>query len=84
MRSGGGIRRFAAAAGALLAAGLSAGFNGSAHGAVAIDAGPRRNAHHSDRLDIYLGRWSYARKGKRTAAQIQRAARKKRNRQRRK
>lgn len=45
-----------------------------------VDSGPRRNAHHADRMDIYFGRWSYARKGKRTAAQIKRAARKKRNR----
>lgn len=38
--------------------------------------------HHEDRVDANLGYWRYARKGKRTAAQIQRAARKKRNRKR--
>lgn len=78
MRSGGGIRRFAST---LAAAALaSVGFGGAAHGGVVIDDGPRRNAHHADRLDIYLGRWAYGRKVKRTAAQIKRAARKKRNR----
>lgn len=80
MRSGGGIRRFATAVSAMALAAV--GFGGASHGRVVIDDGPRRNAHHADRLDIYLGRWSYARKGKRTAAQIQRAARKKRNRKR--
>lgn len=73
----GGIRRFAVAAGAMLAAGLSAVTSVSGRG---VHVMPNRNAHHADRLDINLGRWSYARKGKRTTAQIKRAARKKRNR----
>lgn len=75
----GGIRRFAVAAGALLAAGLSAGFTSVAKTGTPAPP-PRRNAHHADRLDINLGRWSYKRKGLRTATRQKRAARKKRNR----
>lgn len=69
-----------AGAGAIAAAGFGAATPDRRF--ALVDSGPRRNAHHSDRTGIYLGRWSYARKGKRTAAQIQRAARKKRNRKR--
>jgi len=77
MRSGGGIRRFASTLAAVALA--SVGF-----GANAVPSASGRGAHvfAPSREDIYLGRWSYARKGKRTAAQIQRAARKKRNRKR--
>lgn len=78
MFSGGGIRR--ALVGVAMAAAAMAGAGATVR--QQVDSGPRRNAHHSDRNDIYLGRWSYARKGERTAAQIQRAARKKRNRKR--
>lgn len=74
MRSVGTIRR--AMLGALvLTAGAVESFAGKFSG---------RNydtiEHDAARVDV--GRWSYARKGKRTAAQIKRAARKKRNRQR--
>ncbi len=72
----GGIRRFAAAAGAMLAAGLSAVTSVSGRGVHVVP----RQYEPEERTDIQLGRWSYARKGKRTAAQVKRAARKKRNR----
>lgn len=72
---GGGIRRFAVAALAAATAGFPAGYAGKPR-----DTVPNRNEHHADREDLHLGRWAYARKGKRTAAQIKRAARKKRNR----
>lgn len=70
----GGIRRFVAGAGALAVAAMAC------LTPTAVDIGPRRNAHRPGRVDVDLGRWSYQRKGKRTAAQQKRAARKKRNR----